>query len=327
MKKNMRLASILLVVAILFSGCSFRGKTVFFASKSGRNEVFKIGDYVCSKEEAYIYLANYKNIYGTVYGTNLWNESYDTDTMETSIKDAVLTHLINVYALNVYATQNEITLTDAEKANVAEAASVYYESLNKQERNYTGVSKSDIEQMYMKYALAEKIYVNLMDSVDGDVSEDDARIMEAMVIFVTDEELAYTIADKLASGASFERLANTYNELDSIDVTFGRGTYDSVIEDVVFQLEDDEISDMITTEDGYYFFYCVNKYNEELSEENKITIVEERQEQAMEGVITSIKDEYYSDFNSELWEQMEVSDSADVTTNSFFTTLDSYISF
>ncbi len=41
--------------------------------------------------------------------------------------------------------------------------------------------------MYEHYALAEKVYKQLMSGVDENVSEDEARIMEANVIYVTDE--------------------------------------------------------------------------------------------------------------------------------------------
>ncbi len=57
--------------------------------------------------------------------------------------------------------------------------------------------------MYEHYALAEKVYKQLMSGVDENVSEDEARIMEANVIYVTDETLAKDIATQLKNGASF----------------------------------------------------------------------------------------------------------------------------
>lgn len=326
-KKMVGIAGLCLALSLLFSGCSIGGRQVYFASKSGMGNVFKIGDFACSEDEAKVYLANYKNLYGKVYGTDLWNEKYDTDQMGDSIKDAVMNHLTKVYALNVYAQENDIILTDAQEDGVASAAKKYYESLNKTERHYTGASQKEIREMYRKYALAEKVYVQLMNNVDENVSEDEARVMDAYVLFVKEEKLAKKINSKIKDGATFERLASTYNEGESIRVTFGRNTYDSAIEDVVFQLDDDEVSDMIQTKDGYYFFECIDKYNEKLSEENKANIVEQRQKQAMDDVVSQIEKKYYSDFNQKKWNKIEVSNSADVTTNSFFTTLDSFISY
>lgn len=326
-KNKVRILNLCLLITLLFTGCSIGDRQVYFASKSGMGNVFKIGDFACSEDEAKVYLANYKNLYGKLYGTDLWNEKYDTNQMGESIKDAVISHLTKVYALNVYAQENDITLTEAEEDGVASAAKKYYDSLNKIERHYTGASQKEIKEMYHKYALAEKVYVQLMNNVDENVSEDEARVMDAYVLYVKEEKLAKKLNTKIKNGATFERLASTYNEGESTRVTFGRNTYDSAIEDVVFQLDNDEVSDMIQTKDGYYFFECINKYNEKLSEENKANIVEQRQKQAMDDVISQVEKEYYSDFNQKKWDKVEVSDSADVTTNSFFSTLDSFISY
>lgn len=318
---------VLLLVCLMCTGCHIGERQVYFASKSGSHTVFKIGQLACPREEARVYLANYKNLYGRVYDTNLWTESYDTETMEDSIKDAVMSHLTKVYALNVYAMDQDISLTEAEQDAVDKAAEAYYDSLNRAERKYTGVSKKDILEMYSRYALAEKVYIQLLSNVDENVSEDEARIMDANILFVTDGTLAQNISTQLKNGASFDRLASTYNEAETIKVTFGRNTYDKAVEDVVFQLEDGEVSELIQTEDGYYFFECVDKYNEELSEQNKSTIVSQRQQQAMENVISTIETEYYSDFNSKLWDKMTIDPDEDIKTNSFFSTLEEYVSF
>lgn len=326
-----RIPALLLVlilgIGLLFTGCSIGDRQVYFASKSGGHTVFKIGRMACSREEAKVYLANYKNLYGKIYDTDLWSEDYDTKTMEESIKDAVISHLTKVYSLDMYAQTKEIELSEEEKDKVTQAAETYYKSLNRTERKYTGASKKDITKMYEHYALAEKVYKQLMSGVDENVSEDEARIMEANVIYVTDETLAKDIATQLKNGASFDRLASSYSQADSIHVTFGRNTYETAVEDVVFQLDDGDISDMIQGKDGYYFFECVSKYNEELSEQNKVAIVSQRQEQAMEDVISAIETDYYSDFNRKLWDKIPIDKNDKITTDSFFTTLDDKITF
>ena len=71
----------------------------------------------------------------------------------------------------------------------------------------------------------------------------------------------------------------------------------------------------------------MNKYNEELSEQNKATIVSQRQEKAMEDVTAAIETEYYSDFNQKLWDKITIDQNEKITTNSLFTTLDGKIVF
>ena len=326
-RKAIGLLGLVLSILVLCTGCSIGGRQIYFASKCGRNAVFKIAEFSCPKEEAKVYLANYKNLYGNLYGTDLWSGDYPEEKMEESIKDAVIAYLTQIYALNVYAKEQEITLDEAEQERVAEAAEEYYASLSRKERRYTGASQKDIRRMYERYALAEKVYVMLMDTVDETVSEDEARVMDAYMMFVTDEKLAKEIESKLHDGATFERLASTYNEGESIRATFGRGTYDPAVEEVVFQLDDGQCSDKIAADGGYYFFLCVDKYNEELSESNKLKIVEQRQEKALKDVREKEEEDYYSDFNSKLWNKISIIGEDNITTHSFFATIDSRLNY
>ena len=328
-KRGAVLGLLLSFTMVMATGCTIAGKTVFIASGSGFHTVFKIGNYACSQTEAKVYLANYKNIYGVVNGNSLWTEEYNTENMEESVKDAVIAHLTKVYALNQYAEDEGITLDSNEETKVKEAAKEYYESLTSAEKKYTGASKSDIVDMYTKYALAEKVYTELMSTVDNDVSEDEARIMDAYVFYVSSEETAETVEAALNAGGDFETIAATYNESgSSVETSFGRDTYPEEVETVAFQLENDESAYNIAASDGnYYFIKCISKYNEELSEANKATVIEKRQTEAMTDIVEHLDETYYSDFNTKLWDKISVSLDDDVTTDSFFEVLDNYLHY
>ncbi len=317
------------VSCVAFCACSIGDKTVYFDTSCGINTIFKIGDMKCSKKEALVYLMNAKNIYGTVDGVNLWTEDFDTDTITTSLKDSVMEHLTKVYILNLYAKENEITLTENEQDSCKEAAKEYYSSLNDAEKSFSGANKKDIVKMYERYALAEKVYSELMGSVDEEVSEDEARVMEAYVLFVSDESTAEEIQDMIDYGYTFERLAATYTELDTYQVTFARNEYPDEVDEVVFNLDTDEVSGAIAADGGYYFFQCLNKYDEELSEANKEVIIEQRRQQVLDDMITDLQDRYFSDMNTDLWEKItiESEDAEEITTATFFSTLNDYISF
>lgn len=328
MKLKKRLLQLFLIGTLLlsFTGCTFKGKTVYFDTSSGRNTVFKIGDMKCSKKEALIYLLNEKNIYGTVDDVNLWTEDFDTKTMTGSIKDLTIEHLTRVYVLNLYAKEHEIELTEQEQKACATAAREYYSSLNASEKSFTGAKKKDIEAAYKKYALAVKVYRQLMDSVDEEVSEDEARVMEAFVLFVSDKEKAKDIQGMIDYGYTFERLAATYTELDTYQVTFARGEYCAEIDDVVFNLDTDEVSSAISADDGYYFFQCLDKYNEELSEANKQVIIDKRRKQVLDDIVTDLEEKYFSDMNTELWENIVFTDDvSELTSASFFETLNKHL--
>ncbi len=324
MKFYKKLCAFALVSAMALSvaGCAVGDKTVYFDASSGRNTLFKIGDLKCSKKEALVYLLNEKNIYGSVDGVSLWNEDFDTDTMTGSIKDLSMEHLTRVYVLNLYAQENNIVITDSEKAACEKAAKEYYKSLNSTEKNFTGANKKSIEEMYERYTIATKAYKAVMDSVDEEVSEDEARVMEAFVLYVSDEKMAEEIQGMIDYGYTFERLASTYTELDSYQVTFARNEYPKEVDEVVFNLDTDEVSHAVAADGGYYFFQCLDKYNEELSEENKKVIIENRRKQVLEDIVTDLQDKYFSDMNQKLWSQIVFPDDvSDLNSGTFFKTL------
>ena len=91
------------------------------SSGTGWFSVFTIGKGACPKNEALVYLANYRNLYGSINGADLFEGEYDTEHLISNLKDAALSHLTQVYAMNQYAAQKEITLDQQELDRVEQA--------------------------------------------------------------------------------------------------------------------------------------------------------------------------------------------------------------
>ena len=324
--KKKTIAVLCAICAMLsFSGCTINDHQVFFSGGAGFSNVFRIGNYKCPEKEAMLYLATYQNLYGTVGDVSLWNGGFETDTIFDSLKKSVVSHLTRVYALDIYADENEVTLSNQEKSLVEKAANDYYSNLSKSDKKALKVSKKDIEEMYLRYALAEKVYFDLMNQVDNEVSEDEARVMDAYVLYTTKEDTANYVQQSLDYGLEFMSLLGMYGTGEKGLRSIARGTMPQEVEDVIFNMEDEEVSDCISTGDGYYFVYCINKYNAELSEANKANVIEKRKAQVISDIITNQNENYYSELNESLLDKMEID--TDIETMNFFSTLDSYISF
>ncbi len=325
MKK--RVLSLLCLVCVLFSfaGCTFNDHEVFFTGGTGFKNVFRIGDLKCPDKEVKLYLATYRNLYDTVGDTSIWENGFQVDTIYDSLKKNVISHLTRVYALNIYADENEVALTDTESSLAKQAAEEYYSGLSKSDRKALKISKSDVEEMYLRYALAEKVYFDLMTQVDEEVSDDEARVMDAYVLYTTKEETANYVTQSLANGLKFMDLLTLYGTGDKGLRSIPRGTMPTEVENVMFQLEDEQVSSCIQAEDGYYFVYCVSKYNAELSESNKANVVEKRKAQVIADIIAEQNKTYYSEINKDLLAKTDVQSS--VETKNFFTVLDSYLNF
>ena len=311
MKKNIRgLLALGLVAGTLLTGCQIGDTNIVISRPLSSRYVFQIGEMSCSVKEAKLYLANYQNLYGTAYTLNLWEHDFGDESLEEYIKAITMNELVTM----------EISLNEADESKIKEAAKVYYESLSDEERSYLGVSEADIVTYYEHYGLAQKVLKELTGEINGEVSDDEARVMEVLQIYVTDAEKAAEVSEKLRNGEDFASVANMYNELPGIQSNICRDDLPDEVEAVVFQMDDNEISNGIEAEGGYYFIKCLNKYNVELTEANKVTIVEKREKEAFDDVYNEFVAGLDSRINEDVWEELKLDTTSQIKTGSFIET-------
>jgi len=323
-KTKVKIISLALCLTILLGGCQFGGRQVKFTLGLGGQDVFKIGKTTISLTQAKVYLCNYQNIYGNAFGLNLWQDKSTEDSLQQYVKDITISELARVVCMDQLAQEQKIVLTEDEKANVKKATKVYYKSLTKDEKEYMGADESIIEGLYEDYALADKLYKSLTERVDEEVSDDEARIMHAMQIYVASKDTADQIAQRLTTGEDFASLASEFNQASDIEITFGRGVMPKEVEDATFKMEDNQISSCITTSKGYYFIKCVSKYDEALTQQNKVTIAQEREKKAFNDIYDSYVQKIEKMKNDVLWNKLEIETSGKIKTNSFFTIYNQY---
>ena len=321
-----------LTIALLsgtFTGCTIGNTEIVLNMNSvGRNHVFSINGDKCSKEEARLYLCNYQNIYGYAYGLNLWEYDFgqmeEGSSLEDYVKDVTLTELVNVMCMEQLAQKQGLTLTEEEMATIATVTDEYYESLSKEERSYIGLDKNELKEFYQKYAIAQKLYRNLTQGINEEVSDDEARVIRIQQIFVKSEETARLIQQKLEGKEKFDNLASTYNEAEVIERHLARGEYPKAVDDVVFRMDNNEVSGMITTEDGYYFIKCLNKFDEELTEANKENIVIKRRKEQFDDKFVEFVNDSLFELNEKVWDDIKIDTSGEIKTKSFFEVYDKY---
>lgn len=313
-----------LILSLFLSGCRIGGREVKFTFGLGSQEVFKIGDRTISLTQAKVYLSNYQNIYGNAYGLNLWKNKDTNSTLEEYVKNITISQLAQVVCMDQLAKKEKITLTQEEITNVKKATQVYYKSLSDDEKEYMGADEDTIEGMYEDYALAQKLYTSLTGGVNEEVSDDEARIMHLMQIYVTDKNIADQITQSLSTGGDFESLATQFNRAADIEITVGRGTLPTEVENVAFSMENDQVSGCITTSNGYYFIKCVNKYDKDLTQQNKVTIAQEREKKAFNDTYDVFAKKIEKVKNDSLWDNLKIDTDGKIKTNSFFSVYDQY---
>ena len=119
-------------------------------------------------------------------------------------------------------------------------------------------------------------------------------------------------------------MAAAYNKDSQTTVTLSRGEKEKAYEEAAFSLENDQISDVIETTDGYYILKCVNHFDREATEANKVTLVEKRRDQKFSEAYEALMADTPSEFNKHLWNKVHFSDYSGEAAPNFMTIYTAY---
>lgn len=313
-------------------------RTVVVTGGFAEGEVFRINTLSCSRSEMNIYLTNMANAYEATFGEQIWTTSAGNTTIEDAFKETVLAKVTRIKVLNLMAKEEKISLSGDEKKSLKKAAKAYMKTLSKNEKAELGADEDLVFQMYSEYALAEKVYNSIVDEVNFEISDDDARSITVEQIFIktyhedthgrlTDysdaakaeaKERALAIREKAVTESDFESLCALYNEEDESTHTYRRGEMPETYEDVAFALEEGEISYVITTDDGYYIVKCISTYERKATNENKEAIINEAKRKAFEEKYNEFLPNVIANINEKEWENIKIIHNSEMKTDSFF---------
>ena len=253
-------------------------------------------------------LMNNMNLHGESYGIDLLqNEDLKVQKkFEQYVKKISMDEITRVYSMVALANAQGVTLTDEQKELAQWAGEDCFQSLTDEEVAYLNISQENVQDIYEKYALADKLYQSLVQDVNEEVSDDEARVMEVRQIYTMNEEQARKALADLEAETEFSTVAANYNEADEISLTLQRGMLPEEAETVVFSMEDGEISDLIETDQGYYIFCCDNKFDEEQTQIHKQDIVEQRKQEAFHSVYDPFVETIHSKLNESVWDDLSV---------------------
>lgn len=309
-------AAVMMISAL--AGCGKNTKVVLTAGLK-KNEVFRISSASCMLPEVMVYLTNMQNQYESVYGSQIWNASDGQLSLEQEEREQVLTQLARIKVMNLLAQKKEVTLDDKEKERAAAAGREYFTSLNSAEVTALNVTQDLITKMYEEYALAEKVYQTIVENVNPEVSDDEARTITVDMIRVSDSAKASQVLGKAKEeGVDFETLAPGGERGPNGDaVVWKRRGFGSTGK-AAFNLGKDEISDVVESDGSYYILKCISTFDEAQTKANKEKIVKQRQSEAFDTEYTAFEQTLVRQLNEELWNSVTMIHQDDVKTSSFF---------
>ena len=164
------------------TGCGKDSKIVFTTGLSG-NQLFKIGSTTCTKPEIMIYLTTFYNQYADTYGEEMWHYDFGGVSLEQHVKDVVLSKMAQIKIMNLMAEERGISLDEDEKTSVSIAAENYYAMLEEDLKQQEKITEEIVKEVFSEYTLANKVYEEITESADMEISDDEARTVTAQVIY------------------------------------------------------------------------------------------------------------------------------------------------
>lgn len=348
-KRNIVFTLIGVLLAFALMGCGEKGENgtkVVFTTGFGKTEIFRIENSSCTLPEIMVYLTNTQNQYENVYGEQIWETSLEGVTLEENVTDTVLARIAQIKTMNLLAKTKDIVLSEEEKNLVDRAAEEYYLSLNESEISLMGVNQEMIEQLYGEYALAEKVYANIIKDINPEISDDEARTITVQHILIktytrdgTGKKVSYTKIAKdtayeqakevweIATNGTkkFEDLIAQYSEDTISTYSFGKGEMDAAFEEAAFNLGTNEISDIVESEYGYHIIKCLNTFNREETDNNKLKIVDQRKKEVFGQEYDTFVSSLTRKSNQKLWDKITFIHDEEVQTSDFFDVYMKYI--
>jgi foldase protein PrsA len=340
MRKIARTMVVVFVLTVILTGCSIQlGNTEYhFTTGLSSDEVFRIGDEVCTVQEARVIMSAQKKLIEDAYGDSIWNVSAQDSSFSEYVQDSLRDFLTKLKVVKKMAADSNITISNEELSKLQECATEYMNALTDEEKDWLGVTQEEVQQLYEEYYLYNEIVDLMTENEQTEISDSEARIIQVQMITLSktsqdenqnevalsDEELqklqktAKSIVSQAKNGADFEDLAKKYSDSDTIEQSIARGIYGDAFDEIAFQLSDDEISSVIETDTAYYVLKCISSYDEKATQEHK----QEMQNTQKNELFSSQYQEFVQDLDTELnntaWKNLAIEDIMSISGADFF---------
>ena len=300
--KGKKIAALLLagcMAVTALSGCGM-DKDAIVATMDGQEVTLGVANFLCRYQQAesddmYSYYAYYYG-YDFVWSEDLYSSG---STTQEDLKESVMDELHTLYTLKLHMDDYGVEITEEDEAAIAEAAEAFMESNSEEAIELLGATQEIVEEVLTLYTIQYRMYEEIIKGADTEVSDEEANMrgytyVSQYLLGYYDDDYnlnEYTEDEQAEFAENFEAMEAAIADGEDYDTvveeygyTTSTNTYaaddDSLDEDLIATLDElaEGESAMVTTDYYLYLVRLDSETDEEATEENRQSIIEERQE-------------------------------------------------
>lgn len=279
------------------------------------------GEQAYRDAQTMIVIATERNRYREVYTDQIWDVPVNADgtTFRAYLLGEIKNFMKELRTMNLLADEKNVRLTGQEQERMRELSDQYYDSLTRADKKYTGAGREDVYGLYSQYCLANKLVNTLTQDVNLEISDSEAKVIGVQEIVLESRETADEVCAKAAEeGTDFLSLARSVSADAEVEKLVGRSERPQAYEDVVFALENGQISPVIESDGKYYIVRVTDDYDEEATQERKEKLSLQRKNQAFKEIYDSFAAEHPVEIRGDIWNTATLEQGENSTTTDFF---------
>ena len=257
-----------------------------------------------SAEQMYLVLAGRKNEIQDVYTGKIFDVEINDagEKYSDGVNDMIRDYLEKIHVMTEMCKERDIMLSMSDTKEVEKAAENYMKEFEASGNGYD-IKAEDIVQILGDLRLIDMLRADIIEKADIEVSESDARVMDVIRIEHDTADAANDTLNDINDNPNtdFATIARRNSVNSEIELQVGRGDLGDTIEEVIFKLEDGEISPVIPSNGKYYIFRCVSGYDEEATAIKKEKMTAERQSRAVAMKYEEYAAEHPYEIDQEAW--------------------------
>lgn len=314
--KLRRLAALVLAGVLCLTtlvGCGSGAKASDTIATLGNEKVsFGVANFIIKYQKASV--DDMYATYATMYGVDsLWSMDMtgSGSTTEAQFKAEAMNMLHEMYTVKAHMADYGVELTEEEKAEITKAAKAFLAANTKEALEELGATEEIVTEVLTLYTIQAKMFEAMTADVDTVVSDEEANMRGFSMIEIdltghndensqwveyTEEEIA-AIKNKVlgmeldlkvksmedvAKENNYEVVSDAYHREDKAM----NATWITALN----ALAEGEVSDRVETDSAIYFFRIDKDVDEAATEQNRQTIIAEREYTAYEEAVKKLQE-------------------------------------